>query len=124
MNDIYQYTVPVFKKSLAALDAILTKVQGALAEKNVEEATLLEARLAPDMFPLKKQIQVACDHAKGAAGRLSGTDIPAFADEEKTIAELHARIAKTLEYISSVPESAFAGAGQPSAVQGAHRAQA
>jgi len=110
MNDIFQFTVPVFKKSLTALDALLAKAEQMARDKQVDEAALLEVRLAPDMFPLKRQIQIACDNAKGAVARLSGTENPAHADEEKTFAELRARIAKTLEFVNSVPESAFAEA--------------
>jgi hypothetical protein len=110
MNPIYTFTVPVFIKSLKALDALLTKAEGALTEKGLDEATVLEARLAPDMFPLKKQVQVACDNAKGAAARLSGTEIPSHPDDEQTFADLRARIQKTLAFVSQIPEDAFADA--------------
>ncbi|MFZ2804533.1 MAG: DUF1993 domain-containing protein [Patescibacteria group bacterium] len=107
MNDIYLFTVPVFQKSLTALDGILAKAQDFVKEKGADEAALLEVRLWPDMFPLKKQVQVACDNAKGVVARLSGTEIPVFADEEKTLAELRARISKTLDFVKGIPEDSF-----------------
>jgi hypothetical protein len=110
MNDIYAFTVPIFTKTLTALDGLLTKAETGLSAKGLDEKTLLESRLAPDMFPLKKQIQIACDNAKGAAARLSGMEPPVHADEEQTFADLHARIQKTLDFIKSVPESSFADA--------------
>ncbi len=110
MNELYQFTVPTFQKTLTALNAILAKAQQHVTEKNLDEAMLLDARLAPDMFPLMKQIQIACDNAKGAVARLSGNEVPSHPDEEKTLTELRARIAKTLEYIATIPESAFADA--------------
>ncbi len=109
MNDIYTFTIPIFTKTLTALDGLLTKAEAGLSAKNIQEATLLESRLAPDMFPLKKQIQIACDNAKGAAARLSGMENPVHTDEEQTFADLHARIQKTLDIIKSVPEAAFEG---------------
>lgn len=107
MNDIYQFTVPIFTKTLKALDSLLAKAQQIVAEKGADEAFLLEARLAPDMFPLKKQIQIACDNAKGAAARLSGTEAPVHVDEETTLAELRDRITKTLELLATFSEEAF-----------------
>lgn len=107
MNPLYQFTVPVFVKALKALDAILVKAEAHIAEKHLDEGALLDERLAPDMFPLKKQIQVACDNAKGATARLSGVEVPVHPDEEKTFADLHARIEKTLAFIQSVPEASF-----------------
>ncbi len=110
MNYLYQFTVPVFQKSLKSLDGLLEKAQAHVAEKGLDEAALLETRMIEDMFPLKKQIQVACDNAKGAAGRLSGGEIPKHEDTEMTIAELRARIAKTLEYLAGISEESFANA--------------
>ena len=110
MNSIYQFTIPVFIKSLKALDGVLAKAQVYVEEKGLNEAALLEERLAPDMFPFVKQVQVACDNAKGAAARLSGTEIPSHADQEKSLAELRARIAKTLEYLATITEVSFEGA--------------
>lgn len=110
MNDIYTYTVPVFIKSLGGLKNVLTKAQTSIKEADKDEAVLLADRLASDMFPLIKQVQVACDNAKGATARLSGTEVPTFSDTEQTIDELLARIDATIVFLQSVPESAFADA--------------
>ena len=110
MNDLYQVTVPVFKKSLTALNGLLVKAQAHLTATGAAESTLLDARLAPDMFPFIKQVQIACDNAKGTSARLAGIEAPVHADEEKTIADLQARISKTVEFISSIPEGSFAEA--------------
>lgn len=107
MNDIYTYTVPIFIKSLGGLKNVLTKAQVYAKEKGIDEETFLADRLAPDMFPLVKQVQNACDHAKGATARLSGIEVPKFEDTEKTFDELLARIDKTTAFVQSVPESGF-----------------
>lgn len=110
MNYLYQFTIPVFVKTLTALDGLLTKAEAHIKEKSLDEATFLDTRLAADMFPLKKQVQIACDNAKGAAARLTGTDAPVHEDDEQTFADLHTRIHKTLAYLATVQESAFEGA--------------
>lgn len=110
MNELYTYTVPVFIKHLGGLRNILEKAKAHLAETKGDENALLADRLYPDMFPLTKQVQVACDNAKGCAARLSGTENPKMEDTEATIDELIARVDKTLAFVKSVPESAFAGA--------------
>lgn len=110
MNDIYTYTVPVFVKMLGGLKQVLTKAEAHMKETGMSEEAFLSDALAPDMFNLTKQVQVTCDNAKGAAARLSGTEIPKYDDTEKTFAELQARIDKTLAFVQSVPESAFANA--------------
>jgi uncharacterized protein len=110
MNYIYQFTVPVFQKGLKSLENILDKAEAHAKAKGMDEGALLEERLASDMFPLKRQIQIACDNAKGVTARLSGAEPPVHEDNEMTIADLRARIAKTRDYIASVPESAFEGA--------------
>ena len=110
MNPLYQSTVPVFSKLLRSLDAILEKTEGWVKEKGIDEAELLEARLAPDMFPLVKQVQSVCDNAKNSSARLAGVEAPRHADEEKTIAELRARILWTSEYLATLSESSFDGA--------------
>ncbi len=101
---MYQASVPVFLRALNNLAAIFEK-----AASHPDAASFAEARLAPDMLTLVGQIQRASDSAKGAAARLSGADAPSFADEEKTLADLQARIAKTIDYIRSVPASAIDG---------------
>ena len=110
MNDIYTYTVPVFVKALGGLKNVLTKAEAFAKEKSMDEGMFLADRLAPDMFPLSKQVQVACDNAKGATARLAGVEAPKFDDTEQSFAELQARIDKTIEFVQSVPEAAFADA--------------
>ncbi|HXF45530.1 MAG TPA: DUF1993 domain-containing protein [Burkholderiaceae bacterium] len=107
---MYALSVPVFVKTLGNLDAILDKSATYAQAKKIDPAVLLAARLFPDMFPLAKQVQVACDFAKGAVARLAGVEPPAFDDNERTFDELKARIARTIEYVSGFDEARFAGA--------------
>lgn len=83
---------------------------GLAAQKKFDSAVLVSSRLAPDMLPLSKQVQIACDTAKKGAARLAGVDAPAFDDNEKTIEELRTRIARTIDYLKTLPASAFDGA--------------
>jgi uncharacterized protein len=99
---MYQASVPVCLRFLTALSAILDKAASHAREQGIGEAELLEARLAPDMFPLAKQVQVATDHAKGMAARLAGREVPKLEDTETTFDELKGRIGKVMEFISSV----------------------
>jgi hypothetical protein len=94
---------------LTALSAVLDKAAEHAQANGIAEAELVEARLAPDMFPLSRQVQIATDHAKGATARLSGRDIPKYEDTERTIDELKARIAKTLDFVSSVEAAEIEG---------------
>ncbi len=110
MNDIYTHTVPLFVKHLGGLKNILDKAEQHANEKGLDVAAILSDRLAPDMFDCTRQIQIACDNAKGAVSRLTAIEAPKFDDTEKTIAELKSRIDKTLEFVQSVPETAFADA--------------
>lgn len=97
-------------RALKNLDVILDKALASAEARKIDPAVLLGSRLAPDMFPLLRQVQIACDFAKGPVARLAGIDNPKFEDVETTIPELKARIARTLEFVKSVPESNFAGA--------------
>lgn len=106
--DMYHASVPIIVRALSNLDAILTKAEAWAAEKNVKDETVLAARLALDMLPFVKQIQIATDNAKGLAARLGGVDNPSYADDEATFAELHERLQKTIAFIKSVPQSGFA----------------
>ncbi|MFA7263649.1 MAG: DUF1993 domain-containing protein [Caulobacter sp.] len=103
---IHQASAPVFTRALTNLSAMIDKALAA----GVAEATLLEARLAPDMHPFPRQIQMASDSAKGAIARLAGVEPPSMPDTETTIAELKARIAATIAYVNSVDPAAFDGA--------------
>jgi hypothetical protein len=99
-----------FTGMLGSLSKILDKAADCAAAEGWDEAKLPGARLASDMFPLAKQVQIACDHAKNAMARLAGLEPPPFADEEQTIADLKDRIARCLTFVESVPETAFEGA--------------
>jgi hypothetical protein len=99
---MYQASIPVFTRMLTALDAILDKAAAHAQAKKIAPDALLTARLYPDMFTFTKQVQLATDFAKGPASRLAGIENPKYADEEKTFAELKARIAKTIAYLKTV----------------------
>ncbi|HEX4859316.1 MAG TPA: DUF1993 domain-containing protein [Usitatibacteraceae bacterium] len=98
---MYQASVPAFRKTLGNLKAILKKGEAFAEARKIEPAVLTRARLYPDMFPLTRQVQIACDVAKGACCRLGGKDIPAFEDKETTFEELYARIDRTLELVNA-----------------------
>lgn len=95
---MYQASVPVFRQILGALSAILDKADAYAAERKIDPTVLLNTRLFPDMFPLVRQVQIACDQAKGCAARLAGAAVPSYEDNEASIADLKARIAKTLAF--------------------------
>lgn len=99
---MYQASVPVFRKMLTNLKAILQKGEAYAAAKQVDPSTLLGVRLHPDMFPLTRQVQIASDAAKLACARLSGIEAPKFEDNETTFAQLTERIDKTLTYLATL----------------------
>jgi hypothetical protein len=107
---VYDASVPVFRQILTSLSGLLERAEAHAAEKCMDVASLLNASLAPDMFNFIRQVQIATDHAKGASARLAGVDIPKYEDTEKTVAELQARIRKTLDFIASLEPGQFAGA--------------
>jgi hypothetical protein len=127
---MYQASAPRFAHTLRNLSAILDKAQAFAEAKKLDATTLPASRLIADMFPLSRQVQIACDTAKGAVARLAGVEIPQHADTEQTIPELKARIAKVLEFIESVPAAKLEGSderevvmkmrGQDMKFQGAH----
>ena len=98
---MYNASIPVFKQLLSALNAILIKTERMLNDEMKPE-TLLQARLFPDMFNFTRQVQIATDFAKGVSARLAGQEVPVYEDKETTFGELQARIAKTLQFISSI----------------------
>jgi hypothetical protein len=102
------------KKILAQLPVWLDKAAAFAAAKKFEPNTLLQARLAPDMFPLVRQIQAACDQVKFAGGRVAGKDIPSHPDTEQTFDELRARIAAVLAYAEGFSAKDFEGAADRS----------
>lgn len=107
---MYQSSVPVFKQMLGSLDDVLAKAEAHATARSIEASALLQARLFPDMFPLVRQVQVACDFALGACARLAGVDVPSYEATEQSFADLHARIAKTASFIDGLKESQFADA--------------
>lgn len=109
---LYDASVPVFRQMLHVLAELLRKGEIHAYEQGLDPNTLLEARLAADMLTLLGQVQRASDHAKGAAARLAGIEPPPFADDERSLAEAHARITKTLDYIATLPVAAFDTAAQ------------
>ncbi len=111
-HPLYAASVPVFKKMLGALDAILARTEQHVADKKLEPDAFLQARLFPDMFPLTRQVQIACDFAKSVPARLAGVEVPSYEDTERSFAELRARIAKTLAFADSIDVAKFAGTEQ------------
>ena len=99
-----------FKKMLGNLDGLLDKATAHLAATGGDERALLDSRLAPDMFPLVRQVQIACDTAKFAAARTAGKEAPSHADDQTTIAELRQRIAEVGEYLGGFAATHFEGA--------------
>jgi hypothetical protein len=106
----YDATVPAFLQILSALTGLLTKAEAHCKAKNIQPEVLLGARLYPDMFPLTRQIQTACDFAAKTCARLSGNEVPSTADTEKTFDELKARLAKTIDYVKGFKPAQFDGA--------------
>ena len=96
---MYKASVPVFVKGLTNLKAILEKAAAHAQAKKIDETVFAGARLYPDMLPLTGQIQIATDFARGTTARLAGTEMPKWEDNEKTLAELIARVERTLEYV-------------------------
>jgi len=102
-----QASLPVFEIGLNALSGVLDKAAAFAAAKKVDPAVLLGWRLAPDMFALARQVQVACDQAKNGAARLAGVEPPKFEDSETSLEQLKQRIAKTLAYIKGLDAKAI-----------------
>ena len=98
---MYQASVAPFVKSLTALSGVLDKAAAHASARKIDPAVLLSTRLYPDMFPLVRQVQLATDFAKGAAGRLAGVELPKYPDTEASIDELKARIAKTIDFLKT-----------------------
>jgi uncharacterized protein len=104
-----QASLPAFEIGLAALSSVLEKAAAFAAAKKVDPSVLLNYRLAPDMFALAKQVQVACDQAKNGAARLAGVEPPKFEDDESSIDQLKERIAKTVAFLKTVDARAIDG---------------
>jgi hypothetical protein len=109
---LYETTVPAFLQILGSLSGLLTKAEAFCAAKNVQPDVLLGARLYPDMLPLSRQIQLACDFSSKACARLAQSELPSVPDTEKTFEELRQRLAKASNYIKKFTPAQFEGAEQ------------
>ncbi|MGE3250700.1 MAG: DUF1993 family protein [Hyphomonadaceae bacterium] len=110
---LYAQTAPVFIGKLNSLSGFLSKAEAAAGAGGYDVAVLLNARLAPDMHPLVRQVQMTADHAKFAMARMGGVEGPSFPDTETSVAELKDRIAKTIAFVQGVPaEKIEASAGR------------
>ncbi len=116
MITMYDVSVPVFSERLKALALVLQKGEENAAERKIAPEVFLAGRLAPDMLPLTKQVQIATDHAKGAASRLAGREVPRYDDTEASFAELQARIAKTRDYLGTFASADFKGSDERTVV--------
>ena len=106
---MYQASAPRFVHTLTNLSAILDKAKAHAAARKIDEQVMTSLRLYPDMLALARQVQIACDTAKGAGARLAGVEIPKHEDTEKTLEELKARIAKTLAFIGTLKAAQIDG---------------
>jgi len=102
-------SLPIFKATLGNLSHILDKGAAHAEARKFDPVALLQFRLAPDMLPFTRQIQIACDGPKNGIARISGVEAPKFEDNEATFPELKARIQKTLDYLASVPPERIDG---------------
>jgi len=106
---MYKTSVPIFIQFLTSLAAVLDKAATYAEAKKIEPSVLLNMRLAPDMFPLVRQVRAATDHAINACGRLAGADMPSFANSEASIPELKDRIAKTIDFLKGLKAAQIDG---------------
>ena len=106
---MYQASVPAMLNTLGNLSAIIDKADAHCAAKKIDPAVLVQGRLFPDMFAFARQVQIACDFAKGSAARLAGLEVPGWPDTEATFSDLKGRIAKTIEFVKSVPAAKIDG---------------
>lgn len=99
---MYQASIPIFTRALGILATLLDKAAAHAEARKIDAAVFINARLAPDMFPLGRQVQAASDAAKSCAARLAGIEVPSFPDTETTFPELKQRIAKTVAFLGSL----------------------
>jgi hypothetical protein len=105
-------SVPVFQQLLTALGGVLAKAEAHAVDRRIEPAALLQARLFPDMFPLARQVEIACDFATSVSARLAGDEVPAYEGGDQTFAGLQQRIAATLAFIGGLDAARFEGGGE------------
>jgi hypothetical protein len=106
---MHSTSIPYFVRALKNLSAILEKGAAHAQENDIDPSILVTDRLFPDMFPLSRQVQIACDVSKGAAARISGIEAPSHEDNESSFEELIARINKTIEFLNSLPTDKING---------------
>jgi hypothetical protein len=106
-NFSYDLMTAVFSKMLPNLKAILSKAEADAQARKIDPQVFLQARLAPDMFPFTRQIQIVTDQVKGGMSRLAGVDVPTWEDKEATFADLHARIDKAIAYLKNFKPAQF-----------------
>jgi len=113
---MYQASVPVLVRALENLQAILAKAAAHAEAKKIDPAVFINVRLAPDMFPLSRQVQSASDTAKGCVARLAGAEVPSYPDTETTFPELHERLAKTIAFVKGFTPAQIDGSEERSVV--------
>ena len=106
---MYQASVPVFIQGLTGLGGVIDKAAAHAAERKIDPAALLQARLYPDMVPFARQVQIATDFAKGGAARLAGVEFPAYEDSETSFEELKARVDKTIAFLRTLDAAQIDG---------------
>ena len=107
---MYDLTVPVFTKMIPSVQHVLKKAEADAEARNIDPQVFLQARLAPDMLNLIRQVQICSDQVKGSLSRLSGGEIPSWPDDETSFADLHARLEKALAYAKSFEPEQLEGA--------------
>ncbi|PZO10422.1 MAG: DUF1993 domain-containing protein [Lysobacteraceae bacterium] len=107
---LHAASVPVFQQMLGGLSDVLAKAAAHAAERKIDPNAYLQLRLYPDMFPLLRQVQIACDFAKSVSARLAQAEVPAWEDTEASFDDLQARIARTKEFIAGLDAAGFEGA--------------
>ena len=108
-SPMYTSSIPVFKQLLTALQTNLRTTAGEVTAKSLQPDAFLQARLFPDMFPLVKQVQIACDFARGISARLAGADVPVHDGSEASFAELDALLETTLAFVAGLDAARFDG---------------
>lgn len=109
---MYETSVPVFVRALRNLSAMLDKAAANAAARKIDESVFINARLAPDMYALARQVQIASDMVKGGAARLAGAEVPRWEDNEKTFAELQQRLARTIDFVQGFAPAQIDGSEQ------------
>lgn len=102
-------SVPVFKQMLGSLGGILATAEAHATDRKIEPSALLQSRLYPDMLPLTRQVQIACDFAKGVTARLAGAEVPVYDDKEQTFADLRALVERTIAFVDGFDAASFDG---------------